>query len=311
MTEVRFQKSDGRFFFVFLLAVCVFAVAEFIFFLTKAEDLPDLLFILLFLILFIGGIAFSICGLLTNYKGFLRLERNRLSGRFGLFRKLSCTVSEVESVACKRGTLYLYLKNGKKHVISGIRVDTAKSFCFALRRLIPAKEERPDDIRSEVNRLASCYKKGLWRTLLLILSGFVMILLTALLTEWRNTSEFTSADRILFDVFALLFATWIVILILCSRRVSKYPPLLELRKYDLCWTTAFDFPTDPQIVAIYVSDDLDRVILRRIPGTNQGYYTFESASFDEAQTSEIFPDVEALLKRSMEPCWHEIPRNLP
>ncbi|MGM9681779.1 MAG: hypothetical protein ACI3XR_09775 [Eubacteriales bacterium] len=313
MAEVRFQKSGGRFYFVFLFAVCMFGMAEFIFFLAEVKKLSDLLFILVFMLLFIGGMIFSICELLINYKAYLRIQGDRLTCRFGFFKKLSCRICEVKSAACKRDTLYLLLINGKQYTVSGILNDDSRSFCFFLRRWIPTSNESPDTIQSEVRRLESLYKKRLLMIIPIFLSAFVMIFLTAILTGWRDAAEFTATDRIVFSAFSVLFAAWTVFLFPYTRQVSKRLVELELRKYDLRWAKAFDFPTDPQIIAIYVSEELNRAVIRRIPGADEGYLTYERFTNGEVETvvSPIVPDYHELMENATSSLWHEIVRTVP
>lgn len=139
----------------------------------------------------------AVLSMLYNRNGYVRLENGRIRARYHWLGRLDCSLADIEFVLPQINTLTILLKNGKRHVITGIEDPWLLSSILRCQRF-EVEQETPETLRWELARTKAQQKKEFCWVIFGTAMLFINILLTVLLTGGREFSAFRGSDWYLF-----------------------------------------------------------------------------------------------------------------
>ena len=243
----------------------------------------------------IGGLI----SLFFNHKAELVIEDGHIKGKYHLFGKISCNVSDVEFALAQINVLTIQLKNGKVYRIFG--VSNSWVLCSAIRRDIDYHlNESPETLIKKLNICKSDRKKDIVYVCIGIALMFVYIFATAILTEWKDLSEFNKNERLGFYIFCIAEAITFFVTMLIANKAGKKILSIEKTQYDvrkrIIETSALLLGN---VIKIYSDEEYRiRVTLFGYPNSDSVYYTVESIGYDyllnKVNESQILEDTKHL-----------------
>ena len=229
----------------------------------------------------------SVISLFFNFRAYLNMDNGYITGKYHLFGRIHCHLSDVEFVLAQPNALTIQLKNGKIHRILG--VANSWFFCSSIRKhLIYDKTETPDQLIEELEACKSSRKKEL----IALCSGiglmFVFILITVLLTGARDLKDFSRADWFIFSCFCVVEVITIILVFCLASRAGKNTLFVDKLKYDIRRRTIETTPLLPGNAIKVFADELytTRIIVFGFPNTDSIYYTVERIGFDYSLREE-------------------------
>ncbi len=251
----------------------------------------------------IGGVVFCLFGiiaLLFNNKAFLYIDNCHIKGKYYLFSKIDCNISDVVFSLGRNGTLIIQLKDGKTHTIMGI--DNAWELGLFIRKNITFNAfEQPEKLIENLNELKHERKKGIIYVCLGLAMMFVNIFVTVFLTDERELYEFTKSDWIIFGVMCVVEIATVIITFYYADKTGKKNVPIEKLKYDIRRTV---IETKPLVYGyiIKVFTDYDctgRIVVLGYPDDESVYYIMQEFASDyslfKSYESEIYENMDDLL----------------
>ena len=241
----------------------------------------------------------SLISLFFNHKAELVIEDGHIKGKYHLFGKISCNVSDVEFALAQINVLTIQLKNGKVYRIFG--VSNSWVLCSAIRRDIDYHlNESPETLIKKLNICKSDRKKDIIYVCIGIVLMFVYIFATAILTEWKDLSEFNKNEWLVFYIFCIAEAITFFVTMLIANKAGKKILSVEKTEYDvrkrMIETSALLLGN---VIKIYSDEEYRiRVTLFGYPNSDSVYYTVESIGYDyllnKVNESQILEDTKHL-----------------
>lgn len=255
--------------------------------------------LLTFLIMGIICGLIAIPSMLLNRGAYIRIEENTVKAKYHWFRKLDCTIDDVEFVLPQINILTILLKSGKRHIIMG--VENSWALGAAIRRQgFDIEKETPDSLRQKLSLAQATRKKELWWVLGGIVLMFVNIFIAALLTGGRELHEFSQLDWILFATMGVIELLTIVGLFYAAQRCGKHLLPIEQLKYRLrgAIIATHPLPTN-NITAVYTDENhTGRIVVCGFPNDDSVYYCVQEIygnfELETVHTSEIYESTEEL-----------------
>ncbi|MBR5272889.1 MAG: hypothetical protein IKU25_05800 [Clostridia bacterium] len=141
--------------------------------------------------------AASVFALCLNRKAFLTIEDKHITAKYHWFGKIDCDTSEIEFVMSQINTLIILLKDGTRHIITGI--SNADRLCVDLQEKVRFEtRDNPETIAKELAIAKTTRRKQLICVITSIVATFIILILTIILTNGKDLPYFTTKDWILF-----------------------------------------------------------------------------------------------------------------
>lgn len=243
--------------------------------------------------------------MLFNLGACLRVEEDIVCGRHGWFRRLNCKLDEVDFVLPRINTLTILLKNGKRHIISGLR--NSYEICSAIRQQkFQPEEETPEVLRVELDQLTEARKKELWWVIGGCILLFVNIFVAVFLTGGREMYDFGKLDWILFGIMAFIELLTIVGLFYLAGRCGKQLLVIEQHRYRLRGAVILSCPLPSNHVREVYTDCnyAGRIVVCGYPNDECVYYSLQIFDGDRGlktvDTSQIYDSVDELPSEDFE-----------
>ena len=251
----------------------------------------------------IGGVVFCLFGiisLLFNNKAFLYIDNCHIKGKYYLFSKIDCQISDIVFSLGRNGTLIIQLKDGKTHTIMGIE-NAWELGSFIRKNITFNASEQPESLIKNLNNLKFERKKGIIYVCSGVALMFINIFITVFLTGEREMHEFSKIDWIIFAVmcvveFATVFTTFYF-----ANKIGKKKVPIEKLKYDIRRSI---IETKPLvfgcILKVYTDYDCTgRIIVLGYPNDESVYYLIQEFASDyslfKSYESEIYENMDDLL----------------
>ena len=307
-----FYKGGLRVYNIIGLIAGVFLILLFGFILcTEPYDVGEDLFAAIFFMCF-GALVVVFCGisLYVDHKAFIHADDFRVKAfcHFGL--SLSCELSEIESVSYSGIGLTLKLKTGRRYSL--MYMKNAYEVGRYIRRRLPRKTKNTqskDELLAEIMRLTRMWKRCGCRLFFCFVLWFAGIILTAWMTDWKDMSEFTYNDWIIFAAMAGICLIVAIVIVLLTRKTTRVNALLDEKRHLLARAILFGTPLrSGNVIAVFI-DDADNIGLRvtvyGYPNAEDVYYVVEQAdrygqlvctheSHIYSNFSELAPELEGL-----------------
>ncbi len=307
-----FYKGSLRVYNIIGLIAGVFLILFFGFILcAEPYDAGEDLFGSIFFMCF-GALVAVFCGisLYVDHKAFIHADDSRVKAfcHFGL--SLSCEISEIESVSYTGMELTLKLKTGRRYSL--IYMKNAYDVGRYIRRRLPRKTEKTqskETLLAETMRLTQMWKQCGSALILSFVLWFAGIILTVWMTDWKDMSEFTRNDWVIFAAMTGICLIVMIVIVLLTRKTARLNVLLNEKRRLLARAILFGTPLrSGNVVAVFV-DDVDDIGLRMTvygyPNAEDVYYIVEQAdrhgqlvctheSHIYSNFSELAPELEGL-----------------
>ena len=307
-----FYKGGLRVYNIIGLIAGVFLILLFGFILcTEPYDVGEDLFAAIFFICF-GALVTVFCGisLYVDHKAFIHVDDFRVKAfcHFGL--SLSCEMSEIESVSYSGIGLTLKLKTGRGYSLMYMK-NAYEVGRYIRRRLLRKTKntQSREALLAETMRLTRVWKRCGCRLLLCFVLWFAGITLTAWMTDWKDMSEFTHNNWVIFAAMAGICLIVAIVIVLLTRKTARVNALLNEKRRLLAHAILFGTPLrSGNVVAVFIDDADDiglRVTVYGYPNAEDVYYIVEQAdqhgqlvctheSHIYSNFSELAPELEGL-----------------
>lgn len=285
-----------------ILLLCgIFFIALYIFLnIVDSEATNKLLAFLVFGVLLCLA---AISSMLLNHRTYIHIEENFIHAKYHWFGRLDCNMDEVAFVLPQTNTLTILLKNGKRHVITG--VANSWSLCSAIRRQSFSLEaESPIVLRHKLAHVQAVRKKELWRVLGGIALMFAYVFIAMLLTGGRDLHEFGKLDWTLFAVMCFIELLTLIGLFYAAGQCGKHLLSIEQLKYRLRGSMIASQPLPSNNTKRIYTDEnyTGRIIVCGFPNDESVYYCVqeftENFKLATVDTSEIYTNIGELPEES-------------
>ena len=227
--KAEFKKTNRFLFFICLInfllwsGLTIFLISQNA--LTQTSEIVGC-----FLIVTVFFILLTISGL-YNHKAYLKIENNRIKGRFGLFKSLDCNISDITFVLAQIDRIHIIL-NDKKYNITGIKNAYAIS-TYIKQRLPFSPCDVTEELLEEIKRRKQNRKKNVILVFCAVGFSFVWLLITVILTGGRDLPEFGSSDWIIFSTMCILEVITFSVLVIFAVKAAKGNMKLEKQIYEV------------------------------------------------------------------------------
>lgn len=296
------KKTSVR--LVLLLSCGLFLVAIYIF--LKIVDSEATGGSILFLILGSLSSFVAIFSMRMNHGAYIHVEENTIIAKYLWFSRLECSMDEVEFVLPQINTLTILLKNGKRHMITGIE-NPWDLGSFIRRQIFAIEAESPDSIRRRLSQVQAIRKKTLLWVLVDIALVFVNIFIAVLLTGGRDLHEFSQPDWILFFSMGAIELLTVIGLFYAAQRCGKQILPIEQLKYRLRGAIIATNPLPTNYaIAIYTDESYTgRIVVCGFPNDDSVFYCVQkigsNLEMETVHTSEIYDSTEELPEEGFSP----------
>lgn len=262
----------------------------------EAADNSDWIFILIF------GLAYVVCGvavLLFNRGAALRVDEDHITARYHWFGKLDCAIDDVAFVLPQLNTLRIRMKNGKQHVIMGIR-NSWEISAFLRRQGFTLETETPDVLCLQLEQVQKGRKKELWWVIGLGILMFVNIFIAVLLTGARDMADFTDSDWIRFAIMGIIEVFTVMGFFWAALRCGKYLLPMEETKHRLRGAVIASYPLPSnQVTGVYIDENYSgRIVVCGYPNDESVYYYVQQfvnpIALETVYTSEVYKNAGEL-----------------
>lgn len=253
-------------------------------------------FILLFGLAYtIGGVAI----LLFNRGAALRVDEDHITAKYHWFGRLDCAIDHIAFVLPQLNTLRIRLKNGKQHVIMGIRNPWEVS-AFVRRHGFALETETPDSLRPQLEQIQKSRKKELWWVIGLGVLMFANIFIAVLLTGARDMADFTDSDWTRFTIMGIIEVLTFLGFFYAASRCGKFLLPMEEMKYRLLGAVIASHPLPSNnVTGIYTDENYSgRIVVCGYPNDDSVYYYVEqfakNFTLQTVHTSEVYKNAVEL-----------------
>lgn len=262
----------------------------------EAADNSDWIFILLF------GLAYAVGGvviLLFNRGAVLRVDEDHIVARYHWFGKLDCAIDDIAFVLPQLNTLRIRLKNGKQHVIMGIR-NSWEISAFLRRQGFTLETETPDVLCLQLEQVQKGRKKELWWVIGLGALMFVNIFIAVLLTGARDMADFTDSDWTRFAMMGVIEAVTVFGFFWAALRCGKFLLPMEETRHRLRGAVIASHPLPSnQVTGVYIDENYSgRIVVCGYPNDESVYYYVQQfvdpLTLETVYTSEVYKNAEEL-----------------
>ncbi len=234
-----------------------------------------------------------------NRGAYIRVEDNRISGRYHWFGRLDCGLDEVDFVSANMNTLIVTLKSGKRHTVMGVENswDMFGTIQWKIHRL---ETETPDTLKQQLAQAKTARKKEMDRVLCGAVLLFAPIFLAAFLTDGKELGEFTSVDWVILGVMGALELALMTVLFWWADRCGKALLPTEQLEYRLRGAVLLAAPLpNNHIAAVYIdASHTERVVVCGFSGDESVYCMEQKITGDykveTVHTSEIYDSCDDL-----------------
>ena len=224
----------------------------------------------------------AVLSVLYNRKGYICLENGRIQARYHWLGRIDCGLVDIEFVLPQINTLTILLKNGKRHVITGIENPWLLSSILRCQRF-EVEQETPEALRWELARTKAQRRKELCWVILGTAMLFVNILLTVVMTGGREFSAFRRSDWYLFAGMGAVELLTFGMLLFTANRCGKRWLSLEWLAYRLRGAVIRSYPLPSNHVSRVYTDENNsgRVVVCGFPNSESVYYCVQEFGEDE------------------------------
>lgn len=248
------------------------------------------------------GLAYTIAGvaiLLFNRGAALHVDEDRITARYHWFGRLNCSIDDIAFALPQLNALRLRLKNGKQHVIMGIRNPWVVS-AFVRRHGFALETETPDTLRFQLAQIQKARKKELFWVIGLGALMFANIFVAVLLTGARDIADFTDLDWTCFTIMGIIEALTVTGCFYAASRCGKYLLPMEETKHRLLGAVIASQPLPSNnIVGVYTDENYSgRIVVCGYPNDDSVYYYVEQFANDftlqTVYTSGVYKNADEL-----------------
>lgn len=243
--------------------------------------------------------AFSTVIMFFNFKAFLSIEDGYIKGKYHYFGKIDCKVSDVVFVMPQINTLWILLKNGKRHVIMGI--ENPWPLATEIRRQIFTMEtQSPESLRNKLQAEQIAWKKKLFWVLGGIAMMFANIFIAVALTGGREMYDFSKLDWILFVIMGVIELITVVATFCLAKQCGKHQLPIEHLKHRLKGAYIASHPLPPgNVKRIYTDENnTGRVVVCGFPNDGSVYCciqeTVGNLQFETVHTTKVYANEDIL-----------------
>lgn len=257
----------------------------------------------------IGSISYLIIGLficavvvpswLMNYKAFITIDEASITAKYHWFGKINCKTSDVDFVVAGTNSLTISLKNGKTHIIMGIK--NSFDICSYIRRYMSFEVvDQPEKLIQKLKKLRSAKRKNFIFVFVGIALMFINIFVAVFLTGGRDMHEFSKNDWIIFSIMVVVEITTVIATFYFANKAGKKDFLLAKLKYTVRRKIIETKPLlSGNAVKVFADEDYNRrITLFGFPNDASGYYTIQAFTdnyiFVKIFESEVFENMEQL-----------------
>ncbi len=291
-----FKMPKGK--FIFMLVIGVFHVGLYIF--LNIVDPEATKALLTFLILGVIFCFSAICCLLLNPKSYFCIENNIVRARYHFFKRLNCSIDDIAFVFPQVNTMSILLKNGKQHVLTGLK-NSFELSSGILRKKYVLEEESPEILKEKLSFHISQRKKKVSGVIVLTILSFAFILITVLLTNAKDFPEFSKIDWLLFTIMCIAELITLIGMFRCAIRSGKLILPIEELKYRLRGSIIASQALLPNIpLCIYTNEyNWERIAICGFPNDSSVYFCVQEFAnpfnLETTYTSKIHESIDQLL----------------
>ncbi len=211
------------------------------------------------------GIVMCIIGiaaLFYNFNAFLSMENNHIIGKYGWFRTINCSISDIKFALPQNNMLTIELKNGRRIVIGGI-VNSFEFCNFIYRTMSFESNDSPANLFHKLHELKRKRKRNIIITCCVCAFMFINIFLTVFLTDGRELYQFSKTDWSIMAVMGIVELFTIIVTFYYGYLAGRLIFSIEEIKYDLRRAIMLTHPLPSgNIKKVYAYDDYSvRLIL--------------------------------------------------
>jgi len=305
MDGVFFKRNNTKIYNILGLLAGLYIVLQFgfFFFADTGGNLDDILASCFFILFGLFMIVLCAVSLYVNCKVYIHVDEDSISAycQFGL--SLNCSISDVADVTYGGGGLNITLRNGKKYNL--MLLENAHEVGRYIQKRMAVKTEGDWDLEELTAQLPVMKKKCVQEGVTSICVFFLLIpgiLLTSALTGWKDLSEFTKNDWIVFLSMAVIGIADIIVFCSLLRKYLRHLDSLNNKRRILSQMLLKKAPLRPgNAIGLYVDDEnypSFRLTVYGFPNSSEVYYTVEAVdqNFEVqlVEESRIFESAQAL-----------------
>ena len=176
---------------------------------------------------------FGIIPFLYNRKAFLHVDDNKISGKFGFFKRLECEIRDVDFVLVQFDAIHILLKN-RKYYIRGIK-NPMQIGAFIMPKIPFLFDGNRQDVIADLKKRRQDVKKNAVLIFCTIGLAFVWLVVAILLIgSSKEFSDFTRRDWGLFAILCLFEIPTVTAMFVFARKAWQANPLhLEKQLYGV------------------------------------------------------------------------------
>ena len=181
--------------------------------------------------------SFGTVPFLYNYKAYLQIDDNKISGRFGFFKRLECDINDVDYVLVQFDTMHILLKD-RKYYIMGIK-NAYEVGGYIVSRIPFVFDGNKQDIVANLKKRKQSIKRNSILTFCAVGLSFVWVLATVFLTGCKEQlSKFNHTDWIIFSIMCVLEVLTVIAMFTFAIKARRGNPVaLEKQIYGIHRTT--------------------------------------------------------------------------
>ena len=250
-------------------------------------------------------VFFRIATRIINRKAYINITKKGISAfcHFGL--SLNCEFSDIESVSYGGSVLTINLKNGRKYSVSYLENDF--ELCKYIQKRIGTNNEEyfsKELLQEEVYSLKKKRKLFSIASIGSFCLIFPDVLITAILTDGKDISDFDTEDKFVFRLMLILGVSILIVFSVIFKKFLSQNEVLEkkenLLKLLVIKTTKSQ-PGNP--IKLFVDDEFyptGRIVVYGYPNSDDVYFIGEllndNYELDVVYESPIFKNMGDLLE---------------
>lgn len=256
-----------------------------------------------------GALSFLILGILIclvvipfglfNRGAFIQINEDSIKAKYHLFGKIDCKISDTLFVMPQMNTLTILLKNGKRHVIMGIK--NPQLLAAEIRRKnFTLETQHPESLHKEIEAQQAAKKKKLIWVIVSCIIMFANIFLAAALTGGREMHAFSNLDWFLFVAAGIIEIVAVVAMFIFADQCGKYQLPIAHLKHRLKGAYIAFHPLPPgNAKRIYTDiNNTGRLIVCGFPNDESVYCIIQQfmtpSQLETVHTTEIYENESVL-----------------
>ncbi len=227
--KAEFKKTNRILFIVYLVLALIWSgLVAFMFIQKRLSGGGD---IVASLLVTSAIYAVAVMPFLYNRKAYLHIHGNQITGRFGLFKRLDCDITDITFVLAQFDQLHILTKD-RKYRIQGVKNASAIS-AFIKQRIPFTPCKLTKDVLENTKKHIRNRNKKLILVFCTMGLSFVWLFITVFLTDAKDLPEFNSADWKIFSVFCVVEALTVITMLTLAIKSGKGNLQIEKQVYEV------------------------------------------------------------------------------